>query len=110
MTVILIIVIYIFLRSGFNLAFSNTINNATSQVEIHNIADINSIFNVTQQFAGSLGVSILTGIMAMHQAHGQAGFVQNSYAGGQADFILVAILAGIALVAMITNYSLQKKA
>ncbi|SEM41746.1 drug resistance transporter, EmrB/QacA subfamily [Ligilactobacillus sp. WC1T17] len=110
MTVILITVIYIFLRSGFNLAFSNTINNATSQVEIHNIADINSIFNVTQQFAGSLGVSILTGIMAMHQAHGQAGFVQNSYEGGQADFILVAILAGIALVAMITNYSLQKKA
>lgn len=42
---------FVILRAGFNFAFGNTISNASVLVEQRNSSDVNSIFNMVQQFA-----------------------------------------------------------
>ncbi|MRN06150.1 MFS transporter [Lactobacillus sp. 0.1XD8-4] len=108
LTPILIMIFFIVLRIGFNFAFSNTISNASMLVQPQNAPDVNSIFNMVQQFAGSLGTSLLASAIALFQAGNTGSLAGRTYAGGRFDFILLGILAIVTLLAMITNYRLQK--
>ncbi|WP_225361581.1 MFS transporter [Fructilactobacillus lindneri] len=47
-------ILFTLLRLGINMAFSNTISNAQANAPLKASADINSIFNMLQQYAGSL--------------------------------------------------------
>lgn len=104
----LVALFFVILRIGFNFAFSNTISNASMQVQPQNAPDVNSIFNMVQQFAGSLGTSLLASAIALFQKGTTGTFAGRTYAGGKFDFILLTILAVITLVAMITNYHWQR--
>lgn len=104
----LVALFFVILRIGFNFAFSNTISNASMQVQPQNAPDVNSIFNMIQQFAGSLGTSLLASAIALFQRGTAGTFAGRTFAGGRFDFILLTILAIITLVSMITNYHWQE--
>ncbi|WP_367342739.1 MFS transporter [Limosilactobacillus sp.] len=95
-------------RIGFNSAFANTLSNSTTLVEEHQAADINSIFNMTQQFAGSLGVGLLTALMAVFQNRGTGTMAARTFQGGQLDFWLLYGLAVLTLILFIANYTIQR--
>ncbi len=95
-------------RVGFNSAFSTTMANATTLVPAQQSADVNSLFNMTQQFAGSLGVVLLTALMALFQNTGHGSMAARTFVGGQLDFWLLFGLAVAVLVATATNFTIQR--
>ncbi len=109
LTPLLIMLFFVVLRIGFNFAFSNTISNASMLVQPQNAPDVNSIFNMVQQFAGSLGTSLLASTIALFQMGNSGSLMRRTYAGGQFDFILLGVLAIITLLTMVTNYRMQQK-
>lgn len=109
LTPVLIVVCHIVIRSGFNLSFANTISNASTLVDRKNVADVNSSFNMLQQFAGSVGVSLATALISLAQKTGQGALAQRSYQGGRYDFIMFSCLALVTLLAIWQNFRLQDK-
>lgn len=109
LTPMLIMTFFIILRVGFNFAFGNTISNATVLVAAKNSADVNSIFNMVQQFAGSLGTAFLAAVLAIYQNSGTGSLRTRSYAGGRFDYLFLLVMAVIALAAIVINYRLQKR-
>ncbi|WP_076460673.1 DHA2 family efflux MFS transporter permease subunit [Limosilactobacillus caccae] len=104
----LVALFFVILRIGFNFAFSNTISNASMQVQPQSAPDVNSIFNMVQQFAGSFGTSLLASVIALYQKGTVANLANRTYDGGKFDFILLTTLAVITLIAMVTNYHKQR--
>ena len=47
------------------MSFANTISNTSTLVDRKNVADVNSSFNMLQQFAGSVGVSLATALISL---------------------------------------------
>ncbi|GFZ26559.1 MFS transporter [Lactobacillus corticis] len=109
LTPIKLIFFFMLFRLGFNLAFANTISNTSTQVERKNMADVSSIFNMIQQFAGSTGTIFLASLMALFQNKGTGSLAQRTYDGGKIDFIMMVIFAVIVLIALLTSYYLQGK-
>ena len=103
----LMMLLFIVLRSGFNFAFSNTISNATVNVDPQNAADVSSIFNMIQQFAGATGVVFLASLMAIFQNHGTGSMAARTYAGGHLDFVMTVVLTTLTLVISLINYHYQ---
>lgn len=109
LTPLLVMTFFIILRIGFNFAFGNTISNASVLVDPQNSADVNSIFNMVQQFAGSLGTGLLAAILAIFQDGGQGNLQTRTYLGGRVDYLFLLVMAIIAVVAIIWNYRMQKR-
>ena len=105
----LMMALFILLRSGFNFAFPNTISNATVNVPAENAADVSSVFNMIQQFAGATGVVFLASLMAIFQNHGTGSMTDRTYAGGRLDFIMTVVLTVMTLVISLINYHYQAK-
>lgn len=111
LTAILLMVFFIILRAGFNLCFSNTISNATTNVPLQSATDISSLFNMTQQLAGATGVVFLTALMAIFQNQGQGSLMTRTYRGGRVDFWLTGALAlCIAIINCINYWQQHRKA
>lgn len=108
LTAVYLMLFFVILRCGFNFAFGNTISNASILVPSKNASDVNSIFNMVQQFAGSLGTGLLAAIIALAQKRDSGDLAQRTFAGGQIDFILLALLALVVLVIVIVNYRWQR--
>lgn len=106
---VLIILCHTLVRSGFNLSFANTISNTSTLVEQKDVADVNSSFNMIQQFADSVGVSLATALISFAQKNGQGSLAQKSFQGGRYDFILFSLLALTALLAIWRNFQLQQQ-
>ena len=106
---VLIILCHTLVRSGFNLSFANTISNTSTLVEQKDVADVNSSFNMIQQFAGSVGVSLATALISFAQKNGQGSLAQKSFQGGRYDCILFSLLALTALLAIWRNFQLQQQ-
>lgn len=105
----LLTIAFMVLRVGFNMAFPNTISNATVQVEAHNTADVSSIFNMVQQFAGATGVVFLASLMAIFQNRGTGTMTRRTYIGGRVDFIMMVIFALITFLICAYNYWQQSR-
>ncbi|WP_429970371.1 MFS transporter [Fructilactobacillus sp. Tb1] len=97
--------LFTLLRFGINMTFSNTISNAQANAPISQTADISSIFNMLQQYAGSLGTTILASVIAFHQnqATSHAEFIAKTRLGGNIDYLTLLILAII--IALVTFYN-----
>lgn len=97
--------LFTLLRLGINLSFSNTISNAQANAPMSQTADISSIFNMLQQYAGSFGTTLLASVIALHQnqATTPLEFKQKTQIGGNLDYLILLILATI--VAAITFYN-----
>ncbi|GBD69448.1 putative drug resistance efflux protein [Tetragenococcus halophilus subsp. halophilus] len=103
------VLIYVFLRVGFNFGFGNTLSDASRQVTIEEKADINSLFNTFQQYAGSIGTSVLSAIISSVQLQQDAASGLLTAQGSQIDFVLLAILAGIGLLTVFISQRLKRR-
>lgn len=102
-------IFFVLLRSGFNLSFSNTISNATVNVNSKHAADVSSLFNVIQQFAGATGVVFLASLMAIFQNHGTGSMASRTYIGGRLDYYMTLFLAVLTLVISLINFAKQDR-
>ncbi|WP_375686525.1 hypothetical protein [Lentilactobacillus kefiri] len=109
LTALIILFVYSFLRFGFNMGFSNSISNAMLNVPQKFRTDINSLFSMLQQFAGSIGVGIMAAVMAINQNNGTGNLAARSFVGGRYDFLLATCLSAAALIAAIINFRIQKQ-
>ena len=107
LTVLKMTLLFVVLRAGFNMAFANTISNASTHVELQNTADVSSLFNMLQQLAGATGVVFLASLMALFENQGTGTMAARTYAGGRVDFLLTLGFALVVLVAALVNYHFQ---
>lgn len=107
LTVLKMTLLFIVLRAGFNMAFANTISNASTHVPLQNAADVSSLFNMLQQLAGATGVVFLASLMALFENQGTGTMAARTYAGGQVDFLLALGFALVVLGAALVNYHFQ---
>ncbi|MBU3852203.1 MAG: MFS transporter [Candidatus Paralactobacillus gallistercoris] len=61
-------VIYLIFRIGYTFGFGNTLSDAGNYVNPQQRSDVSSLFNTLQQYAGSLGTSLMAAIIALHEA------------------------------------------
>ncbi|KRO26607.1 MFS transporter [Lactiplantibacillus fabifermentans] len=108
LTVGLICVYFILMRVGFAFAFGNTITNASKQVKMSQKADINAAFNMSQQYAGSLGTGVLAAIIGAYQLQPGKTAVTTA-AGAAVDYWLLAILTVVALLSIWNSRRISKK-
>ena len=85
------------------------ISNASVLVDQRNSSDVNSIFNMVQQFAGSLGTGLLASVIALTQQHSAGSLAQRTFVGGRIDYLLLTALAVVVVIAIITNYRWQHR-
>lgn len=107
LTVLKMTLLFVVLRAGFNMAFANTISNASTHVALQNTADVSSLFNMLQQLAGATGVVFLASLMALFENQGTGTMAARTYAGGRVDFLLTLGFALVVLVAALVNYHFQ---
>lgn len=91
LTVVTIAGLYIVFSIGRSMAFSNTMTNGLKEVDITQRADANAIYNTGQQFAGSLGTTILAALMSSVKG-GNLSYAHSTALGSQLAFGLIAIL------------------
>lgn len=85
-------------------------SDASKHVELRQKADQNSLFNMLQQYAGSLGTGVLSAVISAHEltirstAHATA-------QGSHVDFIILVGLAVIAFAAALVanRYILRER-
>lgn len=107
LTVLKMTLLFVVLRAGFNMAFANTISNASTHVALQSTADVSSLFNMLQQLAGATGVVFLASLMALFENQGTGTMAARTYAGGRVDFLLTLGFALVVLVAALVNYHFQ---
>ena len=107
LTVLKMTLLFVVLRAGFNMAFANTISNASTHVALQNTADVSSLFNMLQQLAGATGVVFLASLMALFENQGTGTMAMRTYAGGRIDFGLTFSLALIVFGTALVNYYFQ---
>ena len=110
LTPLFISLVYIVIRVGFNLAFYNTISNASTVVNQKETADVNSVFNMVQQFAGSISVSLSAALISIQQRNKPTSAITfHTYLGGRQDFIMMFLLAVVIAITVWLNFHLQAK-
>jgi EmrB/QacA subfamily drug resistance transporter len=97
-TVVLIASIYALLRIGFNTGFGTAISDGSTRVPLPQKSDQNSMFSMMQQYAGSIGTSIMSAVISGYEIHHTT--VTGTVMGSKLDFILLFILA-IAILASV---------
>lgn len=110
-TSIWLTVLFTILRFGVNLCFSNTISNAQANAPRLQTADISSTFNMLQQYAGSLGTTILASVISLHQNQttNHHDYVAATMTGGRIDYLILLVLT-VSLVAIgVYNWNLQRE-
>lgn len=108
LTVGLICTFFIVMRVGFSFAFGNTITNASKQVSMQQKADINAAFNLSQQYAGSLGTGVLAAVVGSYQLLPGKTAVTTAQ-GASVDYWLLAILAAVALFSIWNSRRISRK-
>ena len=68
LTVLAILILYIFFMLGIGLSFGNIMTNGLHRLSQEQQADGNAIFNTVQQFAAAIGSSLGAAIVAAGQA------------------------------------------
>lgn len=107
LTALAVAAFFLVLRIGFNLAFSCTISNASMLVKQENSSDVNSVFNMVQQFAGSMGTGLLASLIAYFQNQPTGSLSERTIIGGRVDYLIVTCLALLTLLIVTCNYRIQ---
>ncbi|WP_082622358.1 MFS transporter [Levilactobacillus senmaizukei] len=97
LTVLVIAILYILFSIGRSMAFSNTLTNGLKEVDIRQRADANAIYNTGQQFAGSLGTTVLAALMSAVKIHGMS-YAHETAVGSQLAFGLIFALSALNFV------------
>ncbi|MCT2909093.1 MFS transporter [Schleiferilactobacillus harbinensis] len=102
---VLITLLYMLFRFGFNFGFGNTMSDASLRVPGSAKGDLNSLFNTLQQYAGSMGTSVLSAILAANERGAGTPKAAAITAGSRQSFLLIAALGllGIVLTLMVKS-------
>lgn len=92
LSIVVISVMYIVFSIGRSMAFSNTLTNGLKEVDMSQRADANAIYNTGQQFAGSIGTTILAALMSVVKVSGMS-YAHETAIGSQLAFGLILILS-----------------
>ncbi|KRK74121.1 MFS transporter [Lacticaseibacillus nasuensis] len=104
LTVGLIALLYTLLRIGFNTGFGTAVSDASLQVTGPQKADQNAMFSMMQQFAGSLGTSLMAAVIAARALHSKP--MAATISGSRADFLG---LLGLAVVILLSAVVIAKR-
>lgn len=109
LTLGLIAIFFMVLRLGFNFGFGNLMSDASKHVAVHQKADQNSLFNMMQQYAGSLGTGVLSAIISAHELTIRS-TAHATRQGSHVDFVVLVVLALIAFAAaLVANRYILKE-
>lgn len=103
LTVPIVTLLYMLLRLGFNLGFGNTMTDASKGVDPLRQTDVNSLFNTVQQYAGSLGTSALSALLALGELRHPGNTTAGAVAGAGDGFLLLVILGVVALGGVVAS-------
>ena len=98
-TVIIMAVIYALLRVGFNTGFGTAISDGSTRVPLPQKSDQNSMFSMMQQYAGSIGTSIMSAVISVYEIHHTT--VTGTIMGSKLDFLLLFVLAIAILISVL---------
>lgn len=109
MTSAILLGLFVVLRIGVAFSFGNVMGAASQQVAVDKKGDVNSLFNMLQQYAGAMGTVILASVVSALELHGGSTVVETQR-GSAIDFAILSILAVIALVAVLANKRTRQSA
>lgn len=92
---------YILSMGGTGMAFGNIMTSGQKQVQPEERADANAIFNTLQQFAGAVGTTLASLIMAFSQANTNISYAAATAEGSRNAFVVLLILSIIQLVILL---------
>lgn len=96
-----VLILYVIYMGGIGTSFGNTMTNGIGQLDKFDTADGNGLFNTVQQFAGAVGTSVISAIVATSQsANSGLSYAIKTATGSQHAFIfllILLILAGLLL-------------
>jgi len=107
LTVLVIAILYMLFSVGRSMAFSNTLTNGLKEVDLSQRADANAIYNTGQQFAGSLGTTVLAALMSAVKIHGMS-YAHETAVGSQLAFGLIFVLSALNFVFYLIAFKHQK--
>ena len=92
------------------MAFGNTMTNGLKEVDFSQRADANAIYNTGQQFAGSVGTTILAALMSSVKVSGMS-YAHETALGSQLAFGLILALSilNFGLYAIVFHYQKSDK-
>ena len=102
----LILAFYMIFMTGLGVAFGNVMTNGQKQLSLDQRADANAIFNTLQQFAGAVGTTLASLIVAMSQANHKIDFAQATAQGSRNGFM---VLFALAIFQLLVLFSVVKK-
>ena len=91
-------VIYILSMAGTGIAFGNIMTNGQKQVTLEERADANAFFNTLQQFAGAVGTTVASLVVALSQSNTSISYSEATAKGSRNAFIILLVLAVIELI------------
>ncbi|MGT2906732.1 DHA2 family efflux MFS transporter permease subunit [Streptococcus dentiloxodontae] len=89
----LLCLFYLIYMLGMGTSFGNIMTNGQKQLDRNHRADANAIFNTLQQFAGAVGTTIASLIVALSQASYKGSYSTATAIGSRNAFLLLLILA-----------------
>lgn len=96
-------------RFGFNLAFSNTISYAAATADHALTPDVNSCFNMLQQFAGAVSVTLATALISYQQHFAKLGHLPyRTYLGSRHAFIMMFLIALVVVSMIYLTYHVNR--
>ena len=98
----LILVFYMIFMTGLGVSFGNVMTNGQKQLSLDQRADANAIFNTLQQFAGAVGTTLASLIVAMSQANHKVDFAQATAQGSRNGFMVLFALAIFQLLVLVS--------
>ncbi|MDF7663269.1 MFS transporter [Bifidobacterium sp. ESL0763] len=107
-TVVLLTLLYMFLRAGFNFGYGNTMSDASKFVDGSKQTDFNSLFNVLQQYAGSLGTTVLSSSLSLSEARIPHDVKAASAAGAGNAFALLIVMSLVALALTLVSLKVRR--
>ena len=98
----LILAFYMIFMTGLGVAFGNVMTNGQKQLSLDQRADANAIFNTLQQFAGAVGTTLASLIVAMSQANHKMDFARATAQGSRNGFVVLFVLAIFQLLVLVS--------
>ena len=103
LSIVTIIIFHVLFMTGFSMMYNNSMTIGLQQLEVHHIADGNALFNMLQQYSGSIGTAAMSVIIAIAGSSYQ-GASQQTIMGSKAAFIalfLFTLIIGACVLGLI---------
>lgn len=110
LTIPLMTLFYALFSAGFSLTFSNLLTDGMKQLPGNLKGDGNAAFNAIQQYAGSIGASLMATFISISQLHANGLTTTRATArGSMHDFVVLIVMALLMLGLQIFNFRLAKQ-